>query len=76
MEVDPNDRRIIYIQLTEKGRITLKGIKLLISKELREKLLLLTNEQMKVLSTASLHVKEILMSLQELQTGIEPVCNR
>lgn len=74
--LDPNDRRIIYIQLTEKGRITLKEIKLLISKELRDKLLFLTNEQMKVLSTASQQVKEILMLLQDLQPGIESVCNR
>jgi len=74
--LDPNDRRIIFIQLTEKGRITLKEIKQLISKELRDKLSLLTTEQMNVLSQASQQVKEILMLLQELQTGVDTGCSK
>ena len=74
--LDPNDRRIIFIQLTEKGRITLKEIKQLISKELRDKLSLLTTEQMNVLSQASQQVKEILMLLQELKTGVDTGCSK
>jgi DNA-binding MarR family transcriptional regulator len=73
---DLNDRRIIYIQLTDKGKDTFKTIKSHISQELREKLLLLTDDQLKTLSTASQQVKEILTLLKDLQININPsVCN-
>ena len=68
---DPNDRRVIYIELTEKGRETLKTLKLLITAELANKLSLLTEEQMQVLSTASEQVKEILMLAGDFMVGSE-----
>jgi DNA-binding MarR family transcriptional regulator len=58
---DPNDRRIINIQITEKGATDFKAIKFEISQDLREKLQLLNEEQMQTLATASFQVKDILI---------------
>ena len=68
---DPNDRRVIYIELTEKGRDTLKSLKLIISEELISKLKLLTKVQMQTLSTASEQVKETLILLGDLLASAE-----
>jgi DNA-binding MarR family transcriptional regulator len=58
---DPNDRRIINIQITDKGVDDFKAIKVEISQDLREKLQLLNEEQLQTLATASLQVKDILI---------------
>ncbi|NVN93996.1 MAG: MarR family transcriptional regulator [Bacteroidetes bacterium] len=58
---DPSDRRIIYIQITEKGADDFIAIKKEISQELKMKLELLSKEQLEILSEASQQVKEILM---------------
>jgi DNA-binding MarR family transcriptional regulator len=72
---DPNDRRVIYIELTEKGRNTLKSLKSIVSEELTNKLVLLTEEQMQILSTASEQVKEMLILLGNLlASGETPAC--
>lgn len=69
--LDPSDRRIIYIQLTEKGKDTLKMIKAVISEELRNKLSLLNKEQLETLCAASQQVKDILLLLKNLQAGTD-----
>lgn len=72
---DPHDRRVIYIELTEKGRDTLKSLKSIVSEELTKKLELLTVEQMQLLSTASEQVKETLILLGNLlASGETPGC--
>ena len=72
---DPNDRRVIYIELTEKGRNTLKSLKSIVSEELTNKLELLTEEQMKTLSIASEQVKEMLIMLGDiLASGETTAC--
>ena len=72
---DPHDRRVIYIELTEKGRDTLKSLKSIVSEELTKKLALLTVEQMQLLSTASEQVKETLILLGDLlASGETPAC--
>jgi DNA-binding MarR family transcriptional regulator len=72
---DPNDRRVIYIELTEKGRNTLKSLKSIVSEELTNKLELLTEEQMKTLSVASEQVKETLIMLGDvLANGETTAC--
>lgn len=74
---DPNDRRVIYIQLTEKGRNMLKTIKQLISKELKEKLSLLAPEQLETLSAASQQVREVLMLLKDIQVNTNSsICDK
>jgi len=60
---DPNDRRIIYIQITEKGTETLKEIKSLIVNGLGQKLQILTDEQLQTLLTSSQQVRDILMGI-------------
>jgi len=72
---DPHDRRVIYIELTDKGRDTLKSLKSIVSEELTKKLALLTVEQMQLLSTASEQVKETLILLGDLlASGETPAC--
>lgn len=72
---DPHDRRVIYIELTEKGKNTLKSLKSIVSEELTKKLALLTVEQMQLLSTASEQVKETLILLGDLlASGETPAC--
>ncbi|MCX6230472.1 MAG: MarR family transcriptional regulator [Bacteroidetes bacterium] len=58
---DPADRRIIYIQITKKGMDDYNSIKKEISLEMKERLQLLSKENLSILSTASQQVKEILI---------------
>jgi DNA-binding MarR family transcriptional regulator len=60
---DPNDRRIINIVLTEKGKEDFEAMKQAISENLKEKLSLLNEEEQERLSTASQSVKDILVSI-------------
>jgi DNA-binding MarR family transcriptional regulator len=71
---DPNDRRVIYIELTKKGTETLKALKSVISEELMSKLELLTENQLQILSTASEQVKDTLMLLGNILAGEAPTC--
>ncbi len=60
---DPNDRRIIYIQITEKGINDFKDVKHEIGQDLREKLQILDADQLKKLSDASLLLKDVLITI-------------
>jgi DNA-binding MarR family transcriptional regulator len=60
---DVNDRRIINISLTEKGATDFEELKSAISENLKEKLLLLSSEEIAQLSVASKQVKDILISI-------------
>ncbi len=72
---DPDDRRIVYIQLTDKGHETYTTVRTLISEELHQKLQLLSDEQISVLSIASQQVKDILMTvLLDNSSNLEPRC--
>jgi len=62
---DPEDRRIINITITEKGREHLKQIKQYISENLRNKLLNLDKEHLDILADASQKVKDILIMLND-----------
>ena len=64
---DTNDRRIIYIQITEKGIKEFKELKLEIGQDLRAKLQILDAEQLNSLSEASQQVKDILIKIFQLQ---------
>jgi len=60
---DPNDRRVINILLTEKGTANFESIKRSTVKNLNNKLSLLTDEDLEILSTASMQVREILLKI-------------
>ena len=60
---DPNDRRIVNILITEKGLRDFEQIKLVVSETLKSKLLLLSEDELEILATASQQVKEILISI-------------
>lgn len=60
---DPNDRRIINILLTEKGKVDFEAMKQAISENLKEKLSLLNDEEQQKLSVASQSVKDILITI-------------
>jgi len=64
---DDNDRRIVNIQLTEKGVQILTEIRQDISEDLRAKLSKLDNEKLETLSIATQQVKDILIVLSELE---------
>ena len=60
---DPSDRRIVNILLTPKGLKDFEEIKQAVSETLKSKLILLNEEEIEVLSVASQHVKDILISI-------------
>jgi DNA-binding MarR family transcriptional regulator len=60
---DPNDRRIIKVQITEKGIEELNMVKRQISQALRDKLQQLDDEKLKELIEASGKIKNILTGI-------------
>ncbi len=60
---DPKDRRIIHIHITEKGLSDFENIKQAISENMKSKLVMLNDEELEQLSTASQRVKDILISI-------------
>jgi DNA-binding MarR family transcriptional regulator len=60
---DPNDRRIVNILITENGLRDFEQIKRIVSETLKSKLLLLSEDELEILATASQQVKEILISI-------------
>jgi len=58
---DPKDRRIVNVNITEKGIVDFNAIKHEISQELRQKLEKLDTETLDTLSLASKQVKDILI---------------
>jgi DNA-binding MarR family transcriptional regulator len=60
---DPNDRRIINIELTDNGLRNFEEIKQVISESLKRKLLTLSDEELKVLYESSKNIKDILISV-------------
>ena len=60
---DPADRRIVNILLTDKGTTDFETIKQTVSENLKSKLSLLNEEELKILSSATQQVKEILISI-------------
>ncbi|MEI6822338.1 MAG: MarR family transcriptional regulator [Bacteroidota bacterium] len=64
---DTNDRRIIYIQITEKGIKEFKELKLEIGQDLRAKLQVLDAEQINSLSEASQLLRDVLIKIFQIQ---------
>ena len=58
---DPKDRRIVNVNITEKGMVDFNAIKHEISQELRQKMEKLDTETLETLSLASKQVKDILI---------------
>jgi DNA-binding MarR family transcriptional regulator len=64
---DPNDRRIVNVQMTEKGIQSLLEIKQDMSEDLRQKLSTLDEEKIQILSIATRQVKDILILLSNTE---------
>lgn len=62
---DSNDRRIIYIQLTQKGREVFSKTKKIIGAEIKERIELLDNEKLSILQRSSKEVKTILVEIMK-----------
>lgn len=60
---DPNDRRIINIRFTEKGKEDFKAIKQEISKDMRERIEKLDVERLKTLFDSTQQAREILSEI-------------
>ena len=74
---DPKDRRIVNVQITEKGVADFNAIKLEISQELRKKLEKLDAGTLHILSESSQHVKEILTTIVvEEHNASVSACNK
>lgn len=67
--LDPKDRRIVNIRITEKGIADFNAIKLQISQELRSKLEKLSAEKLDILAEASQQIKEILIEMELINSG-------
>ncbi len=67
--LDPKDRRIVNIRITEKGVDDFNAIKLEISKELRIRLEKLSAEKLDILAEASQQIKEILIEMELTNNG-------
>jgi DNA-binding MarR family transcriptional regulator len=62
---DPNDRRIINIQMTEKGKNDLKIIKQKVSQDLRERIQMLDPEKIKTMLDSSQHLRDYLTEIKD-----------
>jgi DNA-binding MarR family transcriptional regulator len=67
--LDPKDRRIVNIRITEKGIDDFNAIKFEISQELRSKLEKLSAEKLDILAEASQQIKEILIEMELTNNG-------
>ncbi|HEY5509172.1 MAG TPA: MarR family transcriptional regulator [Paludibacter sp.] len=67
--LDPKDRRIVNIRITEKGVDDFNAIKLEISQELRIRLEKLSAEKLDILAEASQQIKEILIEMELTNNG-------
>jgi len=71
---DPNDRRIINIRITQKGKKDFNEIKLDISQELRMRLQKLDADKIESLSIASLQVKNTLIEFSRENKNDSTCC--
>lgn len=62
---DEDDRRVIYIELTQEGNVFLKEKKAILEKEVEERLAELTDEDQKKLQEAVLNLDSVLSKLTE-----------
>jgi DNA-binding MarR family transcriptional regulator len=60
---DPNDRRIVNIRFTEKGKEDFKAIKQEISKDMRERIEKLDEQRLKLLFDSTQQAREILSEI-------------
>ena len=67
--LDPKDRRIVNVRITEKGIADFNAIKLEISQELRIRLEKLSAEKLDILAEASQQIKDILIEMELTNNG-------
>lgn len=72
--LDPKDRRIVNIRITEKGIADFNAIKLEISQELRIRLEKLSAEKLDILAEASQRIKDILIEMELSYNGSSTCC--
>jgi DNA-binding MarR family transcriptional regulator len=73
---DPNDRRIINIKLTEKGKEDFKTIKQDISKDMREQIEKLDEQKLTLLSDSTQQVRDILSEIMTDSNSGTISCNK
>jgi len=72
---DPNDRRIVNIKLTEKGKDDFKTIKQDISKDMREQIEKLDEQKLRLLSDSTQLVRDILSEIM-MDSNPTTSCNK
>lgn len=73
---DKNDRRIINIRFTEKGKEDFKGIKQEISRDMRERIAKLDKQKLMILSDATQQVRDILSEIMIDSTSSMTSCTK
>ena len=73
---DPNDRRIINIKLTEKGKEDFKSIKQEISSDMRNRIEKLDEQKLAILFDSTQQVKDILSEIMEDSGTCISTCNK
>lgn len=73
---DPNDRRIINIRMTEKGKADLKAIKQEVSIDMKLRIQKLDEQQLKILSESTQQVRDILSDIMVDSNSKTPLCNK
>lgn len=71
---DANDRRIVNIKLTEKGKEDLKNIKQEVSRDMRERIETLDDERLMILAQSTQAVKDILSEIMIDNKGSMGTC--
>ena len=71
---DPNDRRIVNIKLTEKGKTDFESIKVQISHEMRQSIETLDENKVKILFESSSQVREILSEIMTENSHSPQTC--
>lgn len=71
---DERDRRIIYIQLTEKGRVTFKEVKAIMAESLRTELLHLEADKLNQMQQSAAVINDIILELAQ-RMSVGPCCS-
>jgi len=73
---DPNDRRIVNIRFTKKGKEDFKAIKQEISKDMRERIEKLDEQRLKLLFDSTQQAREILSEIMLDSHSIITTCSK
>jgi len=72
---DPNDRRVINIRLTDKGKVDFQKMKQAISQEMRQRIETLDQQNIKAMLNSTQQLRDILTEIMKDTSCEKPSCN-